>query len=180
MGELLRPLPGAGLSAGCLPREAPGGTTAVAGPALEPWSQPPQELRSSPSAGPGGSGAGPLICSARGRSVLAVLGSPGLCLSQGEAGSWGVSRRSGLPVCAVGFVLPSAQPPWRSRHPSPSELLQVQPWSLQSFRELSHGVWCNLLGAQVSVSVPGSPRASPPSWRPASTPCRCLSTQEDW
>ena len=42
LGELLCPLPGAGLSGGCLPREAPGGTTPVAGPALQPWSQPPQ------------------------------------------------------------------------------------------------------------------------------------------
>ncbi|CAD7676243.1 unnamed protein product [Nyctereutes procyonoides] len=33
---------------------------------------------------PGGSGAGPLICSARGRSVLAVSGPPGLCLSRGR------------------------------------------------------------------------------------------------
>ena len=36
-------------------------------------------------------GAGPLICPALGRRVLAVLGPPGLCLSQGEAGSWAVS-----------------------------------------------------------------------------------------
>ena len=75
-------------------------------------------------------------------------------------------------------------PSMRSRHPSPSELLWVlqlrgpcssvgpaAPWALQSFRELGRGVWCSLLGAQVSVSVPGSPRASPPSWRPAPTPC---------
>ena len=73
-----------------------------------------------------------------------------------------------------------AAPSMRSRRPSPSELLQVQPWALQSFRELSRGVWCSLLGAQVSVSVPGSPRASPLSWHPAPTPCGCLSTQEDW
>ena len=42
LGGAAVPLPGAGLSGGCLPREAPGGTTAVAGPALQPWSQPPQ------------------------------------------------------------------------------------------------------------------------------------------
>ena len=36
------PLPGAGLSGGCLPREAAGGTAPVAAAALEPWSQPPQ------------------------------------------------------------------------------------------------------------------------------------------
>ena len=77
---------------------------------------------------------------------------------------------------APGLAAPSM---W-SRHPSPSELLQVQPWALQSFRELSRGVWCSLLGAQVSVSVLGSPKASPPSWRPAPTPFRSLSTREDW
>ena len=47
--------------------------------ALETWIQLSQELRSIRSAGSGGSGAGPLICSSRGRSVLAVLGPPGLC-----------------------------------------------------------------------------------------------------
>ena len=35
LGGAALPLPGAGLSGGCSPREAPGGTTAVAGPALE-------------------------------------------------------------------------------------------------------------------------------------------------
>ena len=30
------------------------------------------------------------------------------------------------------------------------------------------------------VSVPGSLRASQPSWGPALTPCECLSIQEDW
>ena len=77
---------------------------------------------------------------------------------------------------APGLAAPSM---W-SHRPSPSKLLRVQLWALQSFRELGRGVWCSLLGAQVSVSVPGSPRASPPSWRPAPTPCGCLSTQEDW
>ena len=42
LGGAAQPLPGAGLRGGCSPSEAPGGTTAVAGPALEPWSQPPQ------------------------------------------------------------------------------------------------------------------------------------------
>ena len=46
-------------------------------------------------------GAGPLICSARGRSVLPVLGPPGLFLSWGEAGSWDVS----LVPCAPGPAL---------------------------------------------------------------------------
>ena len=57
--------------------------------------------------------AGLLICLSRGRSVLAVLGSPGLCLSQREVGSWAVS----LVPCAPGSVLldwlsqPAGQPP---------------------------------------------------------------------
>ena len=42
VGGAAVPLPGAGLSGGCLPREAAGGTAPVVGPALEPWSQPPQ------------------------------------------------------------------------------------------------------------------------------------------
>ena len=42
LGGAALPPPGAGLSGGCLPHEAPGGTTAVAGPALQPWSQLPQ------------------------------------------------------------------------------------------------------------------------------------------
>ena len=42
VGGAALPLPGAGLSGGCLPREAPGATAPVAGPALEPWIQPPQ------------------------------------------------------------------------------------------------------------------------------------------
>ena len=39
LGGAALPLPGAGLSGGCSPREAPGGTTAVAAAALQPWSQ---------------------------------------------------------------------------------------------------------------------------------------------
>ena len=42
LGGAALPLPGAGLSGGCLPREAAGGTTPVAAAALEPWSQLPQ------------------------------------------------------------------------------------------------------------------------------------------
>ena len=70
----------------------------------------------------------------------------------------------------------SAQPPPRSRprappsrsrpaapsaepHPSPLELLRVPPCALQPLGSSAHSP-----GAQVSVSVPGSPRASPPSW----------------
>ena len=45
LGGTALPLPGAGLSGGCLPREAAGGTAPVAGPALETWIQLRQELR---------------------------------------------------------------------------------------------------------------------------------------
>ena len=153
MGELLCPLPGAGLSGGSLPREAPGGTTPVAGPALEPWSQPPQELQSSPSAGPGGSGAGPLICSAPGRSVLAVLGPPGLCLSGGEAGSWAVSWRPVLQglrcwILAPGHTAASLQ----SHHPSPSEFL-LEPRS-PSTRRLFLCRWRHRQGAPGAAQTP--------------------------
>ena len=78
-------------------------------------------------------------------------------------------------ACAVGFVLPAAQPTLRSRCSSPSELLWVLPCALQSLGSLAHSP-----GAQVPLSVPGSPRASPPSWGPALTPCEPLSTREGW
>ena len=118
MGELLRPLPGAGLSecclsclsheatvrlsGGCFPLEAPGGTTTVAvdsSGALD--SAPAVTMELSVCRGLGALGAGLLICSALGRCVLDVLGPPGLCLSWGEARSWAVS-----PVpCAPGPAL---------------------------------------------------------------------------
>ena len=110
-------------------------------------------------------GAGPLICSAgAGASLLswALLASaspwrrpdPGLCPSTQ------CSR-----ACAVGFTLPVTQPPLRSHRPSPSELLQVQPCVRQPLRELS----TLSSGLSSSVTVPGSLRASPPSWSPALT-----------
>ena len=52
-------------------------------------------------------GAGLLICSAWGKSVLAVLGLPGLCLSRG---------RSDPGLCPQCPVLPARQPLLRSRH----------------------------------------------------------------
>lgn len=52
LGGAALPLPpGAGLSGRCLPREAPGGTTAVGAASSGAWSQPPQYLCSSGSAG---------------------------------------------------------------------------------------------------------------------------------
>ena len=67
--------------------------------ALETWLQLPQELLCLQDLE--ALGAWPLICSAWGRSVLAVLGPPGLCLSRGEARSWAVSTAPCTPgpVC---------------------------------------------------------------------------------
>ena len=80
-------------------------------PALETWIQPPQLLRSSPSDSPGGSGAGPLICSALGRRVLAVLGPPGLCLSWARPDPGLCTGVLSSGACTVGFELPAVQPP---------------------------------------------------------------------
>ena len=114
------PLPGAGLSGGCLPREAAGATAPVAGPALEPWIQLRQELRLQGLEAPGG--AADLL--SWGRSVLAVLGPPGLCLSRGEAGSWAVSRRPVLWSLPCWILTPGRiAASLRSHRPSPSELL---------------------------------------------------------
>ena len=140
-----------------------------------------------PSAGPGGSGAGPLICSARGRSVLAVLGPPGLCLSRGEAGSWAVSRRPVLrslrwwirapgprspfrgaaaqapPSCSWNRAAPSARSLFFC--PSPSELLRVPPCALQPLGSSAHspGRRCLLVspGARGHPRPPGSCSTSP-------------------
>ena len=106
MGELLSP---------CMVQ----GSVGVVYP-VRPQEEPPQWPCSSgnldsapagtPSAGPGGSGAGPLMCSARGRSVLAVLGPPGLCLSRGrrDPGLCPGALCSG--ACAGGFALPGRSP----------------------------------------------------------------------
>ncbi|CAD7682271.1 unnamed protein product [Nyctereutes procyonoides] len=58
-----------------------------------------------------GSGAGPLICSARGRSVLAVLGPPGLCLVRGRPDPGLCPGALCSRACAVGFVLPPCSSP---------------------------------------------------------------------
>ena len=133
-----------------------------------------------------------------GRSVLAVLGPPGLCLSRGEAGSWAVSRRPVLrslrcwirapgprsplrgaaaqapPSCSWNRAAPSARSlflcpspsellpprsPLRGAAPEPSELLRVPPCALQPLGSSAHSP-----GRAVAVTVPGSLRASPPSW----------------
>ena len=171
----------------------------MAGPALEPWIQPPQELRSSPSAGPGGSGAGPLICSAgAGASLLSwalpasacpgggrILGcvpapcAPGPALLDSRSRAAQPPPRSRRPSPSELLLEPrsplrteplplpeplraapgAAQPPPRSRRLNPSELLRVPPCALQPLGSSAHSP-----GRAVAVTVPGSPRASPPSW----------------
>ena len=111
MGELLCPLPGAGLSAVSLPREAPGGTTPVAAVSSGNLYSAPAKLGSSLSAGPGGSWAGPLICSALSRSVLAILGPPCLRLSQQRPNPGLCPGALCSRACAVGFSLLAIQLP---------------------------------------------------------------------
>ena len=82
--------------------EAPVGTTTVAAAssrALE--SAPAVTTELSVCRGLDALGEGPLICSAWGRRVLAVLCPPGLCLSRGEARSWAVSLVSCAPSPAL-------------------------------------------------------------------------------
>ena len=155
-----------------------------------------------PSAGPGGSGAGPLMCSAgAGASSLSWALPASAC-----PGGGGILGCVPAPCAPEPALLDSrsraAQPPPRSRRPSPSELLleprsplrteplplpeplraapgaaqppprsrrpspfscsgsrRVPPCALQPLGSSAHSP-----GAQVSVSVPGSPRASPPPW----------------
>ena len=93
-----------------------------------------------------------------GRSVLAVLGPPGLCLSRGrlDPGLCPGALCSGpaLVDSRSRPAAPSAEPP-----PEPPELLWVPPCALQPLGSSAHSP-----GRAVAVTVPGSPRASPPSW----------------
>ena len=112
-----------------------------------------------PSAGPGGSGAGPLICSAgAGASSLSWALPASACPGGGRILGCVPAPCAPEPAL-VDSRSRAAQPPPRSRRPSPSELLRVPPCALQPLGSSAHSP-----GAQVSVSVPGSPRASPPSW----------------
>ena len=62
-----------------------------------------------------------------GRSVLAVLGPPGLCLSRGrpDPGLCPGALCSG--ACAVGFALPGRAAPSAEPPPEPLQLLRVPP-----------------------------------------------------
>ena len=135
-----------------------------------------------------------------GRSVLAVLGPPGLCLSRGRrdpglcpgalcsgacAGGFALPGRAAPsaepppeplraapgtaqppphgasssarapPSCSRGRAAPSAEPPPESLRASPGPAVRAA-----ALRELGALSWAR----SCSVSVPGSPRASPPSW----------------
>ena len=151
-----------------------------------------------PSAGPGGSGAGPLICSVgAGASSLSwalpasacpgggrILGcvpapcapEPALLDSRSRPAAPSAelppeplraapgtaqppphgasSSARAPPSCSRGRAAPSAEPP-----PEPPELLRVPPCALQPLGSSAHSP-----GRAVAVTVPGSPRASPPSW----------------
>ena len=115
-----------------------------------------------PSAGPGGSGAGPLICSAgAGASSLSWALPASAC--PGGGGILGCVPAPCAPEPAlVDSRSRAAQPPPRSRRPSPfscSGSRRVPPCALQPLGSSAHSP-----GRAVAVTVPGSPRASPPSW----------------
>ena len=133
-----------------------------------------------PSAGPGGSGAGPLICSAgAGASSLSWALPASACPGGGRILGCVPAPCAPEPAL-VDSRSRAAQPPPRSCRPSPSELLLeprsplcTEPLPLPSPSELLRVPPCALQplgssahspGSAVAVTVPGSPRASSPSW----------------
>ena len=111
-----------------------------------------------PSAGPGGSGAGPLICSAPGGASSLFWALPASACP-GGGGILGCVPAPCAPEPAlVDSRTGAAQPPPRSRPRAP-RAAPGPACALQPLGSSAHSP-----GAQVSVSVPGSPRASPPSW----------------
>ena len=128
LGELLRTLPGAQLSGSCLSCEAPAqsqvqGDTrrnnkSGGGQLSSPRVSFRSNYRSSPSALAWMlRGQGSLICTARvtrWQECPAVLGPPGLYLSQGSAGSWAVSPSAlGSRACAAPIAPGRCSPPLR-------------------------------------------------------------------
>ena len=157
------PLPGAGLGGGCLPREAAGGTAPVAGQLWKPGFSSGRNsvcrawrLRG---------GAADLL--SWGRSVLAVLGPPGLCLSRGrpDPGLCPGALCSG--ACAGGFALPgraapSAEPPPEPLRAAPGPAVRAA--ALRELGALSPGCWCLLL-SQGAVGHPRPPGSCSTSLR---------------
>ena len=123
-----------------------------------------------PSAGPGGSGAGPLICSAgAGASSLSWALPASAC--PGGGGILGCVPAPCAPEPAlVDSRSRAAQPPPRSRRPSPSELLRVPPCALQPLGSSAHSP-----GAQLLCYCPREPEGIPALLGPAPTPCEPLS-----
>ena len=130
LGELLCPLTGAGLSGSCLPHSAQGGTTTVVVASFGALDSAPAVTREpSLCRGLNAPWAGPLIWSAWGRSVLAVLGPPGHCLS------WGRSDPElcpGLPCAPGPELLDSCS--WMGCHLS----MELLPESLRAAPRSSH------------------------------------------
>ena len=122
------------------------------------------------SAGPGGSGAGRLICSARGRSVLAVLGPPGLCLSRGrpDPGLCPGALCSG--ACAGGFALPGRAAPSAEPPPEPLRAAPGPAVRAAALRELGALSW-----ARSCCYCPREPEGIPALLGPAPTPREPLS-----
>ena len=137
-----------------------------------------------PSAGPGGSGAGPLICSAPGRNDLAVLGPPGLCLSRGRPAPGLCPGALCSGACAVGFALPGRAAPSAEPPPEPLQLLRVPPGpavraaALGELGALSWARRCLLVsqGARGHPRPPGSRSNSPRAPFPREGRCSSCSS----
>ena len=112
-----------------------------------------------PSAGPGGSGAGPLLCSAGAGASLLSWALPASACPGGGRILGCVSAPCAPEPALLDSRSRAAQPPPRSCRPSPSELLRVPPRAA-ALRELGAFSWAR----SCSVTVPGSLRASSPSW----------------
>ena len=96
-----------------------------------------------------------------GRSVLAVLGPPGLCLSRGRPDPGLCPGALCYGSCAVGFALPPRSP-LRGAAPEPPELLRVPPCALQPLGSSAAG--CGALPGRrcllLSRGARGHPRPS--------------------
>ena len=124
---------------------------------------------------------GPLICSALSRSILVVLGPPGLCLSQGRPNPGLCPGALCSGACAVGFALLAAQPSPQSCHPAPlscswscsplrdppPEHLRVAPGAAQP---PLHGAPSSARGTAAKL-LPG--HATPSTQSPARAPLSC-------